>query len=436
MINKPNDLFLELKKSISKEKKLVEEIDSFFRQFNGKGNEESINAQISHLEFYLGQENDKIPELLDKVYLKKELKQGGKEEEKPKEKKEKARKKGFFEKLKEEKELSKLGITDLEKNVVKRIESGKLSKSKSKEQKGPNVYAAIASRMFPEVSRSIVYHKTFNGMVQNLLKTNLKFIPTVYISTILLSTLISCGIALVIFLFVLFLNVSPSPPFISLAGNFINRFLATFWILFVVPMGTFMFMYTYPSLERKSLETGIDQELPFATINMSAIAGSKIEPTNIFAIIISTGEYPKLKTQFTKVINEINIYGHDLITALRGAAASCPSKKLTDLYNGLATNITSGGNLSEFFEKRSQSLLLDYRLERERSTKSAETFIDIYISIVIAAPMILMLLLVMIQISGLGISLSPTLISVAMIMGVSVINFVFLMFLRLRQPSQ
>lgn len=135
-------------------------------------------------------------------------------------------------------------------------------------------------------------------------------------------------------------------------------------------------------------------------------------------------------------MNEVNIYGHDLVTALRNTADYCPSKKLTDLYNSLATNITSGGDLGEFFDKRSESLLLDYRLERERSTRSSETFIDVYISVVIAAPMILMLLFMMIQVSGLGISLSTTAISLIMVFGVALINFVFLMFLRFKQPGK
>lgn len=445
MIKQANDVFLDLKKTISREKKIMEEINSFFQKFNGKGDETSIKSQIDYLKFYLNQENAKVSDILNNIYLKKELKSQSEKESgekkgarNPGEKRvinEKIPKKNFLKTLLKERGIKELGITDLEKDVVKRIEERKIKKAKKKE-KGPNMYASTASKMFPEISRSLVSQKFFNSMIQNLLKTNLNFIPTVYISTMLLSTIISCVIGFMIFLFVLIFNVSQTPPFITIVSDIPKRFLETFWILFLIPIGTFIFMYIYPSLERKSLESGINQELPFATINMSAIAGSKIEPTNIFSIIISTGEYPSLKSQFTKVINDLNIYGHDLVTSLRNAASSCPSKKLEDLYNGLATNITSGGDLAQFFEKRSQTLLLDYRLERERSTKSAETFIDIYISIVIAAPMILMLLLVMIQISGLGISMSTTMISVLMVLGVSVINFVFLMFLRLRQPNQ
>ncbi len=57
---------------------------------------------------------------------------------------------------------------------------------------------------------------------------------------------------------------------------------------------------------------------------------------------------------------------------------------------------------------------------------------DIYISVVIAAPMILMLLLIMMKISGLGIGFSTGMIGLIMALGVSMINVVFLVFLNVR----
>jgi flagellar protein FlaJ len=186
-------------------------------------------------------------------------------------------------------------------------------------------------------------------------------------------------------------------------------------------------------MEKKSMETKINQELPFATIHMASISESLVEPSNIFRIIISTGEYPNMEREFVKLLNEINVFGYDLVTALRNSAFNSPSRKLSELFDGLATTITSGGNLSDFFDKRAQTLLFDYKLDKEQQTKSAETFMDIYISVVIAAPMILMLLLIMMRVSGLGIALSTGMISLIMVLGVSVVNIIFLAFLQLKQ---
>ena len=118
-----------------------------------------------------------------------------------------------------------------------------------------------------------------------------------------------------------------------------------------------------------------------------------------------------------------------------GAISSDPARLRIVMGNRLATTINSGGNLPEFFDKRAQTLLFEYRLEREKQTRASETFMDIYISVVIAAPMILMLLLLMMKISGLGVSLTTSMISLIMVLGVSVINIAFITFLHLRHPG-
>jgi len=251
---------------------------------------------------------------------------------------------------------------------------------------------------------------------------------------IFLSVLISIFVGIVIATFFLFFKIGAMMPFITrLQGDFGLRLIRVIWIPVLAPILTFMVMYIFPGLEKTSSEDRINEELPFATIHMSAISGAMIDPSKIFAVLITTKEYPFIEKEFKKLLNEINIYGYDLVTALRHTAYNSPSKRLSELLNGLATTVNSGGYLPEFFEKRSQSLLFEYNLEKEKKTKAAETFMDIYISIVIAAPMILMVLLMMMKISGLGISLSTSMITLIMVVSVTMINIVFLTFLQLKR---
>ena len=105
------------------------------------------------------------------------------------------------------------------------------------------------------------------------------------------------------------------------------------------------------------------------------------------------------------------------------------------MFGGLSTTIHSGGGLKEFFEKRGETLLIGYRLEREKYTRIAETFMDIYISVVIAAPMILMLLLILISISQMDFGLTQNQLSILIISIISVINIIFIGFLHIKQPN-
>jgi Flp pilus assembly protein TadB len=323
----------------------------------------------------------------------------------------------------------------LEKLTFSRIMKKQEKILKIKEKK-PRKYVKFASKLFHNFSTGLINKGKFKGLSRDLIQANMEFVPAAYISVIFFTTLLSFIIAIFLTFFFLFFNIVVLVPFIVPSSDaLMSRLLKVFWILILVPGATFLFSYLYPSLEKKSIESRINQELPFAVVHMSSIAGSMIEPSKIFGIIISTREYPFLEKEFIKIQNEINVYGYDLVTSLRNRSFNSPSKKLSELFNGLATTINSGGDLSEFFEKRSQSLLFDHRLEKEKQAKASETFMDIYISAVVAAPMILMLLLMMMRISGLGISLSTGMISLIMILGVSLVNVLFLAFLQLKQPE-
>lgn len=443
-----NENFTALKEIIQREKRAAKELENLLNMKAGnKKEKEMIFKQTKQVWGFLKKTNEKIPEILRKISLIKPLTKNIEIPEVKKlkiqdikkqtekniiEDKKKIRKKFEIPFLSGEK---KSGLTELEKLTIKRLgEKKKTEETEGKERK-PSKYIGTANRLFGETSRNLLRQDTFKTLEKDMIKGNIDIAPVSYISTIIFTAIIAAGIGFIIFLFLLFFSIADF-PFISFMSEPIGgRFLKVFWIIFALPIITFIGMYIYPSMEKGSNENKINQELPFAAIHMATISGSLVEPSKIFSIIISTKEYPFLEKEFKKLLNYVNVYGYDLVTALRNVAKNTASRKLSDLFNSLAVTINSGGDLADFFNKRAQSLLFDYRLEREKYIKFSETFMDIYISAVIAAPMILMLLLMMMKISGLGLSLSSGMITLIMILGVSAINVVFLVFLHLRQPG-
>ena len=441
----------ELRQKILMQKKLFGEVVSFSTHLKNADNEREgkmISYQIEILKTGLRKSVNDVVDVLGRIYLFKPLKKGVDEfdienirvpEEITKNiaqnlQIDKQKVSGVAQSLQAEKKKSK--PDSLEKLTLSRLKKKKEKVLKVKERK-PRRYVKMASRFFHNYSTNLINKGKFQALSRDLIKANMDFVPAAYVSVIFFTAALSIFAAFLIMIFFLFFNVVALPPFIvQMQEGFAIRFLKVFWLLFAIPATTFAFCYYYPSMERKSIENRINQELPFAVVHMSAISSSMIEPSKIFNIIVLTREYPALEKEFIKIQNEINVYGYDLVTALRNRSFNSPSKKLSELFNGLATTINSGGNLPEFFEKRSQSLLFEHRLEKEKQGKASETFMDIYISAVIAAPMILMLVLMMMRISGIGISLSTGMISFIMILAVSLINILFLAFLKLKQPGE
>ena len=434
---KEGENFIEaLKKNFSKIKKITQEISSLSENIEKMPNQDEkkfISSQINSLKISLREANERTLEILDKVYLAKPLKPEPQKVLLKKDLKE-AASSGHKSSSKILKSLRR-EIPELERKTIKRLKE-RGEEIKLEKVRKASRYVWISNKVFSKFSMSIVNNKIFRNLKRDLIKANMQFIPANYISVIFFTTLLSLIGGFFVFLFFLFFNISPMLPIIiPINENLFGRLLKVFWILFAIPIGTFLLMYFYPWLEKKSIENLIDQELPFATIHMSAIAGSMIDPSKIFSIIISTKEYPELEKKFTKLINEVHVYGYDLASTIRNMAFFSPSTKLSELFNGIATTITSGGDLADFFDKRARSLLFEHRIEREKQIRAAETFMDIYISVVIAAPMILMLLLIMMKVSGLGVSFSTTMITVIIVLTVSIVNVLFLSFLHMKQPK-
>ncbi len=421
------DSIQKIKEMVFREKRIMGEFNSLLTYLKDADEPEKkmLNSQIEKLKALLRNTNNELLTSLGETSVQKPLQEIAPEVIEPP--------KLETKRIKPEKSREK--ISELDREILKRLKKGK-EKIVVKKEKKPSRYIKFANNLFGERVQNLIKQKKLITLEKDLIKSNLGYTPITYISVLILTTIISVIIAFLIFIFFMFFNISPELPIITRATEaFFSRLLKVFWIIFLVPLGTFLFMYIYPSLEKKSTESKINQELPFATIHMAAISGSLIEPIKVFSIISATKEYPHLEREFNKLLNEINVYGYDIVTALKDLAINCPSTKLAELFNGLATTITSGGDLYDFFDKRSQSLLFEYRLDKEKRTKTAETFMDIYISVVIAAPMILMLLLMMMKISGLGVALSTSTITLLVVGGVSLINVFFLIFLQLKQPE-
>jgi pilus assembly protein TadC len=322
-------------------------------------------------------------------------------------------------------------------DIIKRLQKAKPQEVQNKEEFAKaRGYVKISNKFFLETAQKITSKGNLEELALSLRKANMDVLFSSYVAMIIFSTCIAVGVGLIMTLFLLFFNLSFVFPFISsYTGNILSRFIIVMWLPLVAPVATALAMYYYPSTEKDTIEKKIDQELPFAVIHMSAISGSGIEPSEIFRIIGLSNEYPYLKKEIRKVMNQINLYGYDLVTGLNYIAKNTPSSKLSELLAGLSTTISSGGDLSEFFEKRAETLLMGYRLEREKFTHVAETFMDIYISVVIAAPMILMLLLIMIQVSNFQIGFTTTELSILITVAIAILNMFFIAFLHMKAPA-
>lgn len=332
----------------------------------------------------------------------------------------------------------------IEADIMKKIKEmgrGKKSKSTDNSYKKPNYYVTLSSRLFSNIAYKLANNPDIGQSLNlNLKKANMYYLPSTYLSITLFAMLVAFIFAIAIALIYSFFTISmtdalyPSLKFIGLNGLAL-RLLKNIGIAVLVPLGVFVIALTYPQTQATAISNKVEDELPFAIMHLSSVAGSGVEPKKVFEILAKSPEYPVVSNEIKKIMNQINLYGYDLVTALKNIAKSTSNQKLAGLLNGIATNIVSGGDLKAYLDKRSSDSLLDYKLARKKYSSMAETSMDIYIGILVAAPLILMVLLILMNVTGFGFGMSMSTLTMILIGGIALLNVGFLMFLQIKQPS-
>ncbi len=431
----------ELKKNIETEIQMLKEISIYTKRMENASDYErnifagAINSLVSGIKII----NSSISRILEEgASLKKIQRDKTKRNLEPLENVQYSGTSSTFEvvldKKNKEKFLKELTISEKYISQIKKADSYD-ERDKLTEFTVSRGYVKMANKFFLEDANKLIKKEYFKSVELNLKKANFDILLSSYIATMLFTMLLSFFAGIFLIIFFVFFDFSLSFPFFSIyQGNILPRLLKLLILPILLAAVSLAGFYIYPSSEKNSISGRINQELPFAVIHMSAISGSGIAPAEIFKIIGLGKEYPYLKREIRKVLNQINLYGYDLVTALVNASKTSPNEQLAELFSGIATTITSGADLQDFFEKRAETLLMNYRIERERYTKVVETFLDIYISLVIAAPMVFLLLLILMVISGIEIGLNSVQLSVVSVFGIAILNLFFLIFLQLKQP--
>lgn len=195
--------------------------------------------------------------------------------------------------------------------------------------------------------------------------------------------------------------------------------------------------YVYPSQKKKSIETSIENNLPFAITHMAAVASSGIPPEFMFELLTGFREYGEISNESKMIMRNIKTFGMSSVDAIKNVGERTPSRNLREILFGIVTTIESGGNLIDYLKEMSEKALFDYRIKREKYLKTLSTYADIYTALLVAAPLMMIALLATMLIIGgqvLGLEI-PQVIVIMTFIVLPIFNVVYLAFLQMTYPG-
>lgn len=190
---------------------------------------------------------------------------------------------------------------------------------------------------------------------------------------------------------------------------------------------TILGFYLYPSIRISDRSSKIEDQLPFAVLYMSTLAGTGTSRKEIFGNLSRTDEYNELSDEAEKIYRDIDQFGMDVQEALEKGAKRSPSDEWSDVLWGMNHVVTTGGSIREFLKERSSVLMNEYERRIEEFSNQLSLLIEVYIIMVIFGSIIFTSMsVVMTSFSDLDPSVIVMIQLLATFLGLPLISFIFM----------
>ena len=201
---------------------------------------------------------------------------------------------------------------------------------------------------------------------------------------------------------------------LALAWGCVEAVLALIWKLLgvaashplclVAPVGLFLVTFAvflaYPRLRAWERRRKIDGLCSSAVSLMGSVAGVGLTPYESMKFLAQEPAYGEVSEEMRYLVRDVEIFGRDLLDALRRLSAETPSEKLREFLRGATTTITSGGDLRKYMMACSEEYS---RANVRRLNEYLETLgliAEIYVAAGVVLPTVLSIMFAVMAMMG------------------------------------
>jgi flagellar protein FlaJ len=243
------------------------------------------------------------------------------------------------------------------------------------------------------------YSQLRNDLISARLKTPFEvYLSTAIVSSAIVGLIAAAGLGFLTWVLKL-------PSLIKYRGDipgtslFLSQNSLIIGTLFVIILSllvlggmTYAVFLVYPSVVAGNRRRNIDATLPYAINYITSMSTAGITPAEIFRLLGSSPIYGESAAEARYIAREIDIFGRDLIDAIRIVSASTPSRRMKEFLQGAMASISSGGNLTDYFRTKANQYALENRQTQKLFLDTLALIAESYVTAMVAGTLFLIIL--------------------------------------------
>lgn len=143
----------------------------------------------------------------------------------------------------------------------------------------------------------------------------------------------------------------------------------------------------------------IDENLPHGLNYLLALASSGIPPRDIWAGLARAKVFGALAVEAERIVRDLDMFGVDLLTAMRNAQERTPSKRFGDFLVGAVSAFQSGVELENYLRNKEEQYQRTASEEQLKTIDTMALMAETFLVVVVAAPLFLIILLTVMSVN-------------------------------------
>lgn len=172
-------------------------------------------------------------------------------------------------------------------------------------------------------------------------------------------------------------------------------------IVFAVFFGGLTYTVAPILLRNAGIERGkeIDENLPHALNYMLALSNSGMAPRDVWASLARAKVFGALAVEAERIVRDLDVFGQDLLTALRHAQDRTPSKRFAEFLVGAVSAFQSGVELESYLRNKGEQYQRAAVAQQLTDIETMALMAEAFLVVVVAAPLFMIILLTVMSIN-------------------------------------
>ncbi|MFW9779126.1 MAG: type II secretion system F family protein [Candidatus Heimdallarchaeota archaeon] len=174
-------------------------------------------------------------------------------------------------------------------------------------------------------------------------------------------------------------------PFVTIIGLILGGLIGL--------LTYFPFLY-WPAMRAQDRKILLDAGLTSTASYLSAMSSSGVPPDRLFYSLAGEESVaPEISKESKRITRDIEIFGYDILKALRTASDRSPSERFSKFLDGISATITSGGDLTFYLAAETKTHMKLKEEETKEFIEQLGVLAEIFMILGVVAPLFFVVIL-------------------------------------------